>query len=66
MRKMNIDVVELKENYEQTKFCGADLLEECTDIEKKFAPRRYVLEGADMYHPIPKEDEDIWLKNYCR
>ena len=66
MRKMNIDVVELKENYEQTKFCGADLLEECTDIERKFAPRRYVLEGADMYHPIPKEDEDNWLKNYCR
>ncbi len=65
MRKMNIDVVKLKENHEQTKFCGAHLLEECTDIEKKFAPRRYAIEGANMYHPIPKEKEDIWLKNYC-
>lgn len=65
LHKMNIDVIELEDNYEQTKFCGADLLEPCTDIEKKFAPKRYVENGADMYHPIPKEEEDIWLRNYC-
>ncbi len=66
LRKMNIHVVELEENHERTTFCGADLLEECTNVEKKFAPNRYVVEGADMYHPIPKEEEDIWLKNYCK
>ena len=66
LQKMNIEVVELKEHHQNTKFCGADLLESCTEIEKKFAPRRYVEEGADRYHPIPKEEEDNWLKNYCR
>ncbi len=66
LRKMNIEVVELEENHERTKFCGADLLEACTDIEKRFAPKRYMLEGAEMYHPIPKKEEDVWLKNYCK
>lgn len=49
MKKMNIEIVELEENYENTKFCGADLLEPCTDVEKVFAPQRYVVEGGDMY-----------------
>ncbi|NDO45272.1 hypothetical protein [Clostridium sp. MD294] len=66
LHKMNITVIELEENYENTKFCGADLLEPCTDIEKKFAPRRYVVNGADKYNPIPKEKEDLWLQNYCQ
>ena len=65
LRKMNIEVVELKEHHQNTKFCGADLLEACTETEKKFAPRRYGKEGADCYHPIPEEEEDIWLRNYC-
>ncbi len=66
MRKMNIEVVELAENHENTKFCGADLLEPCTDIEKKFAPKRYAIDGADMYHPIPADEEDAWLAEYCK
>lgn len=66
LRKMNIKVLELEENYEKTRFCGADLLEPCTQIEKKFAPERYAVRGADMYHPMSKKDADLWLKEYCR
>lgn len=66
MRKMNIDTVELDENYEKTKFCGADLLEPCTDIEKKFAPQRYAVDGANMYKPLPKDEQEQYLKNYCK
>lgn len=65
MRKMNIEIVELAENYEKAKFCGADLLEPCTDIEKKFAPRRYVVNGANMYKPMSKDAQDAYLKDYC-
>lgn len=65
MRKMNIVPVELQNNYEKADFCGADLLEPCTDIEKKFAPKRYAVNGANMYKPIPKAEEDDWLRNYC-
>ena len=64
--KMHIAVAELAENFEKTKFCGADLLEPCTEIEKKFAPKRYVENGADMYHPMSAEEADAWLQNYCQ
>ena len=66
LRKMNITVLELEENYEKTRFCGADLLEPCTEVEKKFAPVRYAQQGADMYHPMSAEDADRWLAEYCR
>lgn len=66
MEKMNIEVVELKENYENTRFCGADLLEPCTDVEKVFAPQRYATDGADMYQPLPQKEQDAYLKNYCK
>lgn len=49
MSKMNIEVVELEENHENTRFCGADLLEPCTDVEKLFAPQRYETDGAGIY-----------------
>lgn len=62
---MNLEVVELDENYEKTRFCGADLLEPCTEVEQKFAPQRYVVNGADMYKPVPKDEQDAYLRNYC-
>ena len=65
LRKMNIETVELPNNYEHADFCGTDLLEPCTEAEKRFAPRRYVIEGGHMYKPIPPEEEDPWLQNYC-
>ncbi len=39
MRKMNIVPVELPNNYEKADFCGADLLEPCTDVEKSLLRR---------------------------
>ena len=66
MKKMNIEIVELEENYENTKFCGADLLEPCTDVEKVFAPQRYVVEGGDMYKPLSSEEQALYLQEHCR
>ena len=63
--KMDIKALELEENYERTSFCGADLLEPCTEIEKRFAPVRYAVDGADMYHPVSEEEADRRLKEYC-
>lgn len=66
LRKMNINVVELENNFEKADFCGPDLLEPCTEAEQKLAPRRYVMEGGHMYKPLPTpEDEDAWLRDYC-
>lgn len=66
MKKMNIRIVELDENYEKTKFCGADLLEPCTEIEKKLAPQRYAVNGAKMYKPLSIPEQDEYLQNHCR
>lgn len=65
MKKMNIEIAELEENYENTKFCGADLLEPCTETEKKFAPQRYVAEGGSMYHPLSLEEQNLYLQKHC-
>ena len=66
MRKMNIDIEELPENYEKTRFCGADLMEPCTAVEKRFAPRRYDAEGGHMYKPMDPEAQDKALREHCR
>ena len=66
MKKMNIEVVELEENYEKTKFCGSDLLEPCTESEKKFAPQRYVVDGATMYKPLSTLEQQEYLQKHCK
>lgn len=65
MKKMNIEIIELEENFHNTKFCGMDLLEPCTDVEKKFAPRRYWIEGANRYQNLSTEDQKEYLKKHC-
>ena len=65
LRKMNIDIEELPENYGKTKFCGADLMEPCTDVEKRFAPRRYDIEGGHMYKPMTPYEQDAALRDHC-
>ena len=65
MRKMNIDIEELPENYEKTRFCGADLMEPCTDVEKRFAPKRYDTEGGHMYVPMERDEQDAALRAHC-
>ena len=65
MRKMNIEVVELPENHENTKFCGTDLLNPCTDIEKELAPKRYVEDGGAMYQPASEEEQMHYLQQHC-
>ena len=65
MRKMNIEVVELPEHHEHTRFCGLDLLEPCSALEKRFAPQRYVVEGAGMYTPLPEDEQLERLRAHC-
>ncbi len=66
MRKMNIEIVELSENFEKTRFCGVNLLSPCTPSNAKLAPRRYVEEGADMFTPMEKEEQIEHFKNHCK
>ena len=63
--KMNIDVVELAENHEKTRFCGMNLVAPCNPSNAKLAPKRYVEEGGHMFQPIPPEEQAAYFQSYC-
>lgn len=65
LRKMNIEIVELEENREKTRFCGAGVLRACSDLEKQLAPHRYGIGGAGIYQPMETEEQDRWLREWC-
>lgn len=77
LHKMNISVIELEENYEKTKFCDADLLEPCTEIEKKVRSqaicrkrRRHVPSDSQrkkrcLVSELLRTDEDRKVICYC-
>lgn len=66
MKKMNIEVVELAENHENTRFCGMNLTAPCSESNAKLAPKRYVEEGADMFHPMTPEERKAYFQEYCK
>lgn len=65
MKKMNIDVVELPENGENTRFCG-DLLGTCKPDNARLVPGRYVEKGSGMFLALSDEKKKIWIDDYCR
>ena len=65
LRKMNIDIVELKNNHEKTEFCGDSLYKTAPPRNLKLAPKRFVENayGKFVSHS-PKEREEL-MKEYC-
>lgn len=66
LHKMNIDIVELEENYEQTKFCGVNLLSPCTKSNAQLAHKRYVVDYPHMFTPMEPEEQINYFKKYCK
>jgi len=66
LTKMNIDIVELEENYDKTLFCGVNLLSKCNPSNAKLAPRRYVIEGAHMFTPCEPDEQVTRFQNHCK
>ena len=66
LTKMNIDIVELEENYDKTRFCGVNLLSKCNPSNAKLAPHRYVIEGAHMFTPCEPDEQVTRFQNHCK
>ena len=66
LRKMNIHIVELADNYDRTRFCGVNLLAKCNPSNAKLAPRRYVIEGSHMFTPCEPEEQRARFQNHCK
>ena len=65
LKKMHLTVLELPDNYAQTRFCGVNLLAPCTPSNAKLAPKRYVEQGAHMFTPCSKEEQIKRFQAHC-
>ena len=65
MKKMNIEIIELEENFEKTKFCGINLLAPCTESNAKLAHKRYVEDGAYMFTPMTVNEQTEHFEKHC-
>lgn len=66
MRKMNIRVVELPENYEQTRFCGTTVLEIPPAYYGKYGPKRFGDDAPnDFFQPYRDEDKIERMQAHC-
>ena len=66
LRKMNITVVELKENYENTRYCGVNLLSPCTQSNAQLAHKRYVEDFPHMFTPMSEEEQIQHFQQHCQ
>jgi len=65
LRKLNIKTVELKENYEKTKFCGVNLLSPCTESNATLAHKRYVEQFPHMFTPMEPDEQIEHFRKHC-
>lgn len=65
LAKMNIDVVELTDNYEKTEFCGSTLYREQPAKNALYAPKHYVEQAAGKFQPHSEEEQIRIMKEYC-
>lgn len=65
LKKMNITVVEQKENFEATRFCGAKLLAPCSESNAKLAHQRYAVKYSHLFTPMEPEAQAEYLKKHC-
>lgn len=66
MRKMNIDIVELPDNFEKTDFCGNSLYRPQPSRNPKVAPRHYVENAKGKFLPHTPEEQKAIMEDYCR
>lgn len=65
LRKMNIEIVELEENFENTKFCGVNLLSPCAASNAKLAHKRYVEQFPHMFTPMTPNEQIERFREHC-
>ena len=66
LRKMNVEVVELNENHEQTKFCGYSLYQPQPPRNAKLAPKRFVDGAKGLFLEHTQDEKRQLMQDYCR
>lgn len=65
LKKMNIAVEELNENFDQTKFCGIALYDTQPQQNAELAPKRFVENAKGFFQPHTKEEQLMLMKTHC-
>lgn len=66
LEKMNIDIIELPDNFEKTRFCGRSFYKLKYIRESRRAPKNHPL-NTNPEAPIPSDDEQIsMMRSYCK
>lgn len=65
IKKMNIDIEELDENYDKTRFCGVSLYEPLPKQNGDFAPKRFIENAEGLFIPHTEEERTVLMKNHC-
>lgn len=65
LRKMNIQIVELPENFEKTRFCGITLHIPLPKSNGDLAPKRFIELADGMFVPKSPEEQERLMKAHC-
>lgn len=65
LRLMNIEILEMEENYDQTKFCGTSLLEALSKQNGELAPQRFIKNADGFFTSHTPEEQETLMKNHC-
>ena len=63
---MNIEFVELKDNFEKTDFCGISLYRPQPKRNPTLAPKHYVDGAVGKFEPHTPEEQKKIMEDYCK
>ena len=66
LRRMNIEVVEMAENREHTRFCGTSLYRPAPPRNLKMAPKRFVEDAEGMFVTHTEEEQKQLMEEHCQ
>ncbi len=65
LKKMNVDIVELEENYEKTRFCGTSVHIPLVKENGMYAPKRFIEDAEGMFIPKTSEEQKELMVKHC-
>jgi len=65
LKKMNITILELPDNFEKTRFCGNSLYRPAPPRNLKLAPERFVKNAEGMFRDCSMEEQKQIMTEYC-
>lgn len=65
LQKMNIEIEELADNFDKTRFCGTTLYETLPEQNGNFAPKRFVENAKGLFQFHTEEEHNILMKEHC-